>query len=238
PPHSPPPPDDNDSLLHERKPIRSQNPIPIHPTTSRPSNRTHHPNPNPPLPTNHKRVCTQHPPPSTRHHHPSLLPPPHQLPRQLPPAPRPLPFQLPPSPTMPAHPPPTRRPALIPHNSDLSLSLSAASAALSIATYSPARDTPEDLLILTPATTPELGGEEFRRDVFSWVNSDDEEGGVMGEGQGEGEGEGGKMGTEGKGGKMGDRRAALQAITAPTSPREASFEAVEKQRRRLAAQAC
>jgi len=114
---------------------------------------------------------------------------------------------------MPALSAPTRRPALIPHSSDLSLSLSAASAALSSATYSPARETPEDLLVLTPAattaTTPELGGEEFRRDVFSWVNSDDEDG------------------------------TGPQALTAPTSPREASsFDAIEKQRRRLAASAC
>ena len=118
---------------------------------------------------------------------------------------------------MPAVPPPTRRPALIPHNTDLSLSLSAASAALSIATYSPARETPDDLLILTPATTPELGGDEFRRDVFSWVNSDDEEGSE-------------EKNSGGQGG--------LEALTAPTSPREATFEGVEKQRRRLAVQGC
>jgi hypothetical protein len=67
-----------------------------------------------------------------------------------------------------------RRPALIPHHTDLSLSLSAASAALSSATYSPARDAQgTGVWVLTPP--PSAGGqsgvaEEFKEDVFSWVS--------------------------------------------------------------------
>lgn len=80
-----------------------------------------------------------------------------------------------------------RRPALIPHSSDLALSLSAASAALSAACYSPARDEKVspgmwmlpieadpamprfvDMTIPDGKRTP---AEEIRGDVFSWVSA-------------------------------------------------------------------
>ncbi|KAA8907429.1 hypothetical protein FN846DRAFT_906603 [Sphaerosporella brunnea] len=115
-----------------------------------------------------------------------------------------------------------RRPALIPHHADLSLSLSAASAVLSSATYSPARDAQTGVWVLTPP--PSAGGhtsvaEEFKEDVFSWVNSpatDDEERPVHA--------------------LKGDTvcsRMATGAETVPTSPLSGTFEVLERQKRRL-----
>ncbi|KAI5777655.1 hypothetical protein EDC01DRAFT_393897 [Geopyxis carbonaria] len=136
---------------------------------------------------------------------------------------------IPPSP--PAAPTPAaiasrgRRPALIPHHADLSLSLSAASAALSGASYSPARPSKSgggggmaELWALPP---PAYGlhpeGEEMRRDVFSWVNAPED------------------VGVAADSVYSPTRAAAAGAgkETAPASPTAAGFEDVERQKRRL-----
>ncbi|KAF8243552.1 hypothetical protein K440DRAFT_612496 [Wilcoxina mikolae CBS 423.85] len=65
-----------------------------------------------------------------------------------------------------------RRPALIPHHADLRLSLASAEAVLSLATYSPGRDAKDDgVWVLPPSPNNETVGDEFRKDVFTWLNS-------------------------------------------------------------------
>ena len=83
-----------------------------------------------------------------------------------------------------------RRPALIPHHADLSISLCAVEAALSIAAYSPVLGSngsgnggtrsngvwvfppPPPSPRLEPIAVAEICGEEFKRDVFTWVRAE------------------------------------------------------------------
>ncbi|KAF8528666.1 hypothetical protein BDD12DRAFT_903847 [Trichophaea hybrida] len=68
--------------------------------------------------------------------------------------------------------PRSRRPALIPHHADLRLSLASAEVVLSLATYSPGRDAKDDgVWVLPPSPNNETVGDEFRKDVFTWLNS-------------------------------------------------------------------
>ena len=83
-----------------------------------------------------------------------------------------------------------RRPALIPHHADLSISLCAVEAALSLAAYSPVLGSnggsnggtsssgawvlppPPPSPRLEPIAVAEMCGEEFKRDVFTWVRAE------------------------------------------------------------------